>query len=62
MAPSSAIRSASAITSAGRPPTFASIASTAPFRIVVPEVVLTPLVRVSARNGISSTMVASSAA
>ena len=56
MAPRSAIRSAPAVISAGRPPTFASMASTAPLRIVVPALVLTPLVRVSARNGISSVM------
>ena len=51
VAPRSEIRSASAVTSVGREPAFFSIASIAPFRIVVPAVVLTPLVRVSARNG-----------
>ena len=63
VAPASAIRSASAVTSAGTgPSTAAVIASTAPLSTVVPPASWTPLVRVSALNGISSAMVAPRAA
>ena len=60
--PRSAIRSLSCTISVGSPPTLASMASVAPFRIVAPDAVRTPLVRVSARNGISSAIVAPSVA
>ena len=43
------------------PPTSLVIASTAPLSTIAPEVSFAPLVRVSARNGISSAMVSASA-
>ena len=61
VAPASAMRSAAATSSGGRPSRSAAIASTAPLRTSAPSVVRTPLVRVSARNGISSAMARSAA-